>query len=1252
LGLKSTCFLLFAALLALLAAAPLAQAQEVTTIADARDQGEGATVTVEGVVTRAFDSFVRLQDESGPTGASALVLRQTSGDFKTDITIEAGTQLRVTGELSAFNGLLQINNDDLSSYDVLGQTDVPAPQDITLETLREQGGDYESELVRIEGLRFTGDTGGPFEEGTSYDVTDGTATVVFRVQDPDQTELIGEPIPDEPITYTGVTGVFFLDFFDAPSYQLAPIRISDLEATPTVFFPGRRFALAYEQGGDAATVEVRASGLSEGESVTVTVTPAEEGGDRAADASTDLSNFGSGAELTFSGPGASSQTLTLTPQNDDDTEGIERLDLTLATTGDGVTTGSGRFTVWILDDPTAQTTLYADLEGLALREQLREDFASDADGVVGPPTLGYGAARDVLYSIVFNDDGVVRSYYTGFEADISGSTDPTGALLDAGINTEHIWPRSEGAENEPALSNMHILAPARENVNTARSNYAYGEIPNEDTDQWYFEDQSQSSIPSSNIDAWSELNSSPSDRDARRFEPREIVEGNVARKSFYFAMAYPSRANGSFLQRQKDALRRWNALDPVDAEEQRRNVVIASQQGDELNPFQLDSTLVRRAFFTGDDGGGTGEVISIAEARDRLGGTTVTVEGVFTRLEGSNARIQDQSGPTGASGIVVRADALEAAIGNGDVEKGDRLRATGPLDSFNELRQLNDGSDAGSVSFEVIEADAGLPAVQSVSVAELAANGEDYESELVRVDGLTIDPDGDDVFQAGGAQGNYIATGSDGSEITLRIPGSSFYAGEPIPEGQVTFEGVLGQFGTDAPAGGYQLTAIDGGDLLTGDTGDALTVDFTRSFGDPDAQTGYRLVALPGDVDRPLAGTIDGANGSAWQAYWDDGSDENFFIKWDGSETFDFLPGRGFWLIANDPWVVQTTIPTVTAASDGSYAIDLHDGWNIISNPLTDGVAWSAVESANGGTLQPLWRFTGSYAQAETFATAQTNGEAFYFLNNDGRTELTIPAPSSAAPAALASREGPAGALALATYRDGQRTSTARVGVADGATDGLDAHDAIAPPGRFESASLRLPLPVSAASSSERRQQLAGERRTPGQDGYAFDLVLTATPGAAVTLRATGLDAFAGQDVVLVEPGTDRRHDLRSVSAVDLAPQAETTRLRLLVGAAALEEGETALPSEVTLRPGYPNPFEGAVTLKYELPEATDVRVAVYDLLGRRVRTLVDARREAGTHPLRWDGSDAGGVPMASGVYFVRLTAGDVMRSEKVVRVR
>ena len=189
---------------------------------NARDEGTASTATVRGTVTRAFGSYVRFEDETGPTGASGLTVGPVSGDFQDDISngnITQGTQLYVRGTLSESNGLLRVDGPDLGNYVILGQDGLPTPQEVSLTMLQSSGEDYESELVRVDGLSFPS-ASGTFDATTTYTVEDETASLDYRVEGSDQTNLIGESIPTGTFTYEGVLGE------SSGGFQLVPIRPS------------------------------------------------------------------------------------------------------------------------------------------------------------------------------------------------------------------------------------------------------------------------------------------------------------------------------------------------------------------------------------------------------------------------------------------------------------------------------------------------------------------------------------------------------------------------------------------------------------------------------------------------------------------------------------------------------------------------------------------------------------------------------------------------------------------------------------------------------------------------------------------------------------------------------------------------------------------------------------------------------------------------------------------------------------------
>jgi hypothetical protein len=96
-----------------------------------------------------------------------------------------------------------------------------------------------------------------------------------------------------------------------------------------------------------------------------------------------------------------------------------------------------------------------------------------------------------------------------------------------------------------------------------------------------------------------------------------------------------------------------------------------------------------------------------------------------------------------------------------------------------------------------------------------------------------------------------------------------------------------------------------------------------------------------------------------------------------------------------------------------------------------------------------------------------------------------------------------------------------------------------------------------------------------------------------------------------------------------------------------------AAPLEYRLYPTSPNPFESSTTIRYDIPEADRVKLAVYDVNGRRLRSLVDVPvQEAGRHTASWDGRDDGGKQVAPGIYFYRLETGRYSATQRVTLLR
>jgi hypothetical protein len=180
-----------------------------------------------------------------------------------------------------------------------------------------------------------------------------------------------------------------------------------------------------------------------------------------------------------------------------------------------------------------------------------------SDYLTGHTSYSYRDARKLFWGSFDKKDGLVECIYTG--KTINPGTDPDFAALDAlGFNTEHSWPKSLGAENEPAESDINHLFVSDKTTNDKRANHPFGFVTSNVT----YENNGSKLGKNSNGETV--------------FEVRDLYKGNIARAMFYFALRYNNPNN--FLQKQEDDLREWVKIDPVDYYEGLRNDSVLKYQ--------------------------------------------------------------------------------------------------------------------------------------------------------------------------------------------------------------------------------------------------------------------------------------------------------------------------------------------------------------------------------------------------------------------------------------------------------------------------------------------------------------------------------------------------------------------------------------------------------------------------------------------------------------------------------------------------
>lgn len=236
-----------------------------------------------------------------------------------------------------------------------------------------------------------------------------------------------------------------------------------------------------------------------------------------------------------------------------------------------------------------QQQIFQSLQEEALLEQLVATYKPN-------DVLSSSNARDTLFKVVYGQTDTVECIYTGLKRYLIPGQDPTQSVFnndnENGLNTEHTYPKSLGANGGFAESDMHHLYPTRGATNADRNNFPFADINDSQTERWYIRNLEQNSIPSQNIDAYSEWRPG-------FFEPRESVKGNIARAMFYFYTMYKTQADNAdpnFFNAQRETLLRWHRQDPVDSMEWVRTFIIANYQDGKPNPFVLDPSLAERAY--------------------------------------------------------------------------------------------------------------------------------------------------------------------------------------------------------------------------------------------------------------------------------------------------------------------------------------------------------------------------------------------------------------------------------------------------------------------------------------------------------------------------------------------------------------------------------------------------------------------------------------------------------------------------------
>lgn len=435
----------------------------------------------------------------------------------------------------------------------------------------------------------------------------------------------------------------------------------------------------------------------------------------------------------------------------------------------------------------------------------------------------------------------------------------------------------------------------------------------------------------------------------------------------------------------------------------------------------------------------------------------------------------------------------------------------------------------------------------------------------------------------------------------------------------------------------------------------------------------YRMISVPMELSENGApGVLEDDFGPYDKNRWR-------LLRWiSNEEEYDelpemetpFLPGTAFWLITD----TGTSFDTGDALSvDASLPFDLRlePGWNQIADPFAFSVAWPDVISWNAGLFDgnfeafvgPLVFFDGSEMRYDTLAQVLRPWEG-YFLFNATNRQVTIQIPPREATdnPGIASRQISTSVTSNVPYTIQLIATVPGLQLKDTQNwVGFYDDEDVVPVQYLEAPGIGPQLRLSLIDRETRYARLLKS----AAEGQMWDVEIgvEGSPGISaqgkrvqVQLAELGVRPEGMQLQVLDQDNGKRLPLEENGFEVEMGDHGDIRHLQIVLGTPDFVEGhlegipQASLSS--TLEQNYPNPFTGSTSIGYRIEEQSRVLIEIFNALGQRIHTLVNADMPAGKYVVDWDGRTSTGSLASSGVYLCRIRAGAFTATKTMLLIR
>nr|WP_276611349.1 FG-GAP-like repeat-containing protein [Fodinibius halophilus] len=407
----------------------------------------------------------------------------------------------------------------------------------------------------------------------------------------------------------------------------------------------------------------------------------------------------------------------------------------------------------------------------------------------------------------------------------------------------------------------------------------------------------------------------------------------------------------------------------------------------------------------------------------------------------------------------------------------------------------------------------------------------------------------------------------------------------------------------------------------------------------------YQLIGLPVAKSIPVEQLFDGEYGTEWKVFEDDGTQKDFLHEHTQDNPLSFTTGKGYWVLSKKPLKINEQQPPVPVSKNDTYAITLTPGWNIISTPFNRSVNWQQVQTFNGLSTN-LYNYEGSYLNSKKMDPFKA-----YYVYNDKNTDVMLSVPYTS----LDKREPPT-KKELAKKANPQKVNITITSKRQQTNTLLSIRYVDDLPRQKEVTRYYPPLQLSKFGAAfinkdnrNRNRLLQTVGDTYEQEKNHYQIEVKSSPQDLLTWKVHMSGLEQSTSVLIVDSEEGRTKILNHDQEYNFITGNGKKTFDIYTGSENILKGiaESLAPQQITLNQNYPNPFNPQTTIRFGLNKKADVQLAVYDILGRKIHTLIDENRSAGWYEIPFDGSR-----LASGTYFYRIVIGQQVITKKMTLIK